>query len=362
MCHQHDKCYLTHIGAFARHVGAGQNQKPVLLCVKQRIVWNKPFLDGALHHRMAAIHDIDCPFFLHMWAAIIVFKRNLSKRTVNIQLRDQLCVLLQPFNAAGKRFTQFQKELILQGNQFFLRTDDRLLKLLEFRRDVTLRVGQSLLSLICIWHKALIGFRNVDIIPKHPVITDLQVLNARCRTLIRFHLRNPALTIACRLAQGIHFRIESITDHAAFLYADRRVFDDCVFQKCADILHCIKVCCDTPEFGGFQSIYGIKHFRQAAKRSPERITIPGVHCAVGDAAAEAFNVINRVQRIAQRLARMLLFEEFLHRIKPCVDIIQILKRLFQPGAQKARAHRCGCLIKKIQERALLASFKTQRLC
>ena len=54
-----DLRHLPHIGAFARHVGAGHDQHAVLVGVHQRIVGNERLVrEHALDDRVAAVLDI----------------------------------------------------------------------------------------------------------------------------------------------------------------------------------------------------------------------------------------------------------------------------------------------------------------
>ncbi len=48
-----------------------------------------------------------------------------------------------------------------------------------------------------------------------------------------------------------------------------------------------------------------------------------------------------------------------HRVEPCVDLHDVLQRLFDPHAQHARAHRGARLIQEMQQSASLRTLKMQ---
>ena len=83
---QRDQRGLAQKGAFARHVGAGQQ---VDACFRRqvRIVRHK-WLVGQhqLDHGMPPARDLDAGAFVHLWAYITVGKRDLGQRGIDIKL------------------------------------------------------------------------------------------------------------------------------------------------------------------------------------------------------------------------------------------------------------------------------------
>src|SRR5690606_18143143 len=106
--------------------------------------------------------------------------------------------------------------------------EDQVLLFLELRRDEALGVGKRLLADVvgrgsAAVHRADLRLRQFNIIPKDPVESDLQLVDAGPFSLAGAEGRDPTLGIARRFQYLVELGIIAVADRAAIADAHGRL-------------------------------------------------------------------------------------------------------------------------------------------
>jgi hypothetical protein len=89
---------------------------------------------------------------------------------------------------------------------------------------------------------------------------------------------------------------------------------------------------------------------QALQRLAQRDEVAGVRCACAGARGEAFQVRQRAQHLAQRVATDALLRQRVYRVQPRGDCLWLQQRLIEPAFQQPRAHRRAGAVDARQQR------------
>ena len=172
--HQRDERNLTHIRGLTRHVWTGNDCNAVRAVVQLRIICDKHRVaQDALDHRMAAVLNLDHRRIVDLRAHIVVFLGVLRQCCQYVNRGQRLRGRLNAVHLLGKRFAQFDKQLVFQIGNFLLRAEHGVFVFLELLRDVTLGVRQRLLADIVPGHLRRLKAGNLDIIAEYLVISNL---------------------------------------------------------------------------------------------------------------------------------------------------------------------------------------------
>ena len=110
--HQGNQRILAHVGRFARHVGAGDDEHAVFGFVQRGIVWHKQTaFQHLLNHRVAALGNRKHIAVIHRGFYIVVLHRRFRKGSQNIQLGYRKGRALDAQQLGGDGFQQVGKQL-----------------------------------------------------------------------------------------------------------------------------------------------------------------------------------------------------------------------------------------------------------
>ena len=221
---QHDQGHLAHIGAFAAHIGAGDDLH-ALLARQMRVVGDEAgargFHQAALHHGVAACGDVDAGLFGKAgWVPVqrqAAFGQGadgiqggqsggqiLQGRYMGLQRVEQL--LVQPF---------FARQCTVLGRQGFV------FKGLEFRRDEAFGVFERLAALVVGRNLVKLPGCDFDVKAVHFVELHAQIGNAGALALTLLHGQQIVGTVGLYAAQLIQLGIKAVGNHAAVAHIDR---------------------------------------------------------------------------------------------------------------------------------------------
>ena len=352
--HQRDQRHLAHVGGFAGHVRAGDDHHAMFL-VQMGIVGHEQGAPQPLFdHRMPAIDNVVAPISVDRGAHVLIFLRYARKRKQRIQRFQSARRGVQARKRLFQRLADLAEELIFKAHGVFFRTKDLALEFLEFLRDETLAVGQRLFARIAIRHELVKRARDFDIVAKHAVIADLQILDARGFPLALFHFREVGLAIVGDIAQFIQLTGITGADHAAFAHGQRRLIVDSARKQRTDILHWIqRGLAALNEFGlaGGGVFFDQRHKLQCGA---QRKTVAGIERVIGDAAQEALDIVDAAERLAQRVGLEKAAGKAFHGVQARVDFVRVAERAFDPAAQEPSAHRRLRAVEYAQKRSPLA--------
>ena len=209
---------LTHIGGFARHVGAGDDKAAVGGAVEGGIVGHEhAALEHLLHHGVTSLGDGQHIAVVHHGAAVVVFRSDLRQRRQYIQLGNGIGGALDTIQLGTDAFQQFVKQAAFQRDKTLVCAKDLAFQLLQLLCDVPLAGGEGLLADIGLRHKVLVGVAHLDEVAEHMVIADLQLWDACLLPQAGFQLCQHALGVVADGAQLVHLGMVTLGNDAAIL-------------------------------------------------------------------------------------------------------------------------------------------------
>ena len=225
--HEDDQRHLAHIGGLARHVGAGDNGHPLLLLAHEGVIGDEQAVfQHPLHHRVAALPDLDDAGFVHVGAAVVVPHRHHGKGGEGVDLRHRRGGLLDAGGLGGDPLAQLGEQLVLQGHHPVRGGQNLLLQVLQFLGDVPLAVHQGLLTDVGVRHLVLKGVGYLDIVAEDLVVADLQRSDAGALLFPGLDLGDDALAALEDMPQAVHLFMVAVPDEAALPDGKRRLVAD----------------------------------------------------------------------------------------------------------------------------------------
>ena len=111
--HEDHKGHLAHVGGLARHVGAGDDGRPVVLAVHVGVVGDKEaVLQHLLHHRVAALGDLQFVRVVHQGHAVVVLRRHQGEGRQHVGLGHGPGDLLDLGGLGGGLVPDLTEELV----------------------------------------------------------------------------------------------------------------------------------------------------------------------------------------------------------------------------------------------------------
>ena len=355
MRHQRDQRHLAHVGGLARHIRPGDDHHAVF-AVEMGVVGHEhrapqPLFD----HRMPPLHDLIAPFVVDRGAHVLVFLRHKRKREQNVERLERPGRGAQARQGLFQRFADLAKKLIFQVYGVFLRAEDLAFQLLQFLGDEALAVCQRLLAGIAVRDEIVKRARDFYVIAKDAIVADLQVLDARGFPFALLQFGQIGLAIVGDVAQLVQLRVVTVADHAAFAHGERRVVVDGAGKQRAYVIHRVerlRAALDERRIAGGGILPDQRHHLQGRAQGD---AIAGVERVIGDAAQQAFDVVNAAERLAQRVGLEKTLCEALHGVQTRFDLPRVTERALDPVAQKPPAHRRLRAIEDTEQGAALAA-------
>ena len=242
---------------------------------------------------MTAVPDIDQPPAVHFRTHIMIFIRHKGKACEYIQLCHRLCRLLDTQNLRGNLIADTGKKLIFQRRQLLLRTKDRVLQFLQFRRNITLGIGQRLLADIVRRHQILIGIGHFQIISEYFIEFDPEIFDAGPLPLLRFNLRQPGFPLGSGGAEPVHILMITVPDHISLPDRNGRILLNGTVDQLIQILQSVQISLDLLEQRTLQFCQQRLQVGKHLKRCLEGNQIPRICSLIADPADQAFQIIDR---------------------------------------------------------------------
>ena len=111
--HEDHKGHLAHVGGFARHVGPGEDGRPVVLAVHVGVVGDEEaVLQHLLHHRVAALGDLQFVRVVHQGHAVVVLRRHQGEGRQHVGLGHGPGDLLDLGHLGGGLVPDLTEELV----------------------------------------------------------------------------------------------------------------------------------------------------------------------------------------------------------------------------------------------------------
>ena len=351
--HEHDQRDLAHIGGLTRHVGAGNDGHPLLLFAHKRVVGHEERIpEHPLHHRMAALPDLNDAGFVHLRPAVAVVHCHRRQRCQGIRLRQGRGGALNPLGRGADLLPQRGEQFIFQSHHPLRGGEDLLLQILKFLGDVPLGVDQGLLADVGLRHLVLERIGYFDVIAEDFVVADLQRADAGALLLPGLHLHNDALAAFEDMAQPVHLRVEAVPDEAAFPHGKGRIVTDGCTNPGPHILQKVQLGRQLGELAVRKGRQLGMDLGQPLNGRPQRGQIPAAGGAVDDAADEPLHVAQTGKGRDQLLPGDGIVHQCRHGAAAPGNGGHAQKRPLQPAPQAPAAHGGAGLVQHPQQGAL----------
>ena len=211
---QCNQCDLAHVGGFAAHVRAGDQQHAASII--QRGVIGCELIHLRFHHRMPPLRDADLRLVGKLRRAEIQRGGAFGKGGEHIEFGDGGGDALQCRDVRRELIEQlfvkkfFARQCALVGGQRFV------LEGLQLRRNVALGIFQCLAAAIIVRHVDRLCGGHFDIKTMHAVVFHFQSGDAGARAFACFQRQQKIAAVSLDAAQFIQLGIEGVSDYAAF--------------------------------------------------------------------------------------------------------------------------------------------------
>ena len=137
--HEDNQRHLTHVGGFARHVGARDDCRTAAVCAKDRVVRNEErVFEHLLDDRVPALRDADFIRKIDLGAAVVVVDGGACKAAKHVEAGDCLRGFLHALRLLGDPCAQLRENFVFQRDNPVLRAENRRLQFFELLRDIAL--------------------------------------------------------------------------------------------------------------------------------------------------------------------------------------------------------------------------------
>jgi hypothetical protein len=218
MGEQHDQRDLAHVGGFAAHVGAGDQQHAAHIA-EARVVGDEG-VDLAFDDGVASFPDLQPVFVAKRRCTVVEAARGVGKGAEAVEQRDGAGNALQRCDRCGERFQQLLVELLLQRQCAVVGRQRLVLEGLELRRDVALGVFQRLPTPVVVGNFRRVGVADLDVEAVHLVELDAQRGDAAAGAFARFELQQELAAVGLDTAQLVQIGRIAGGDHATFAQHD----------------------------------------------------------------------------------------------------------------------------------------------
>ena len=230
--HQHDQRHLAHISGFTGHIGTGDDGNLVVLCAQLGVVGDKQsVLEHLFHHRVAAIGDGYLTAQGDLWAAVAPLNGDGCQRAQHIRGGYGGSRCLHPGGLHGKMLPELGENLVFQSGEPLFGGEHLLFQLFQFRCDVALAVGQSLLADVVHGYLVDKGLGNFNVVTENTVVADFQRADAGLLPLCGLNGQNGAGAALHNIPQAVCLLVSTGTDDAALPDSKGRLVHDGVFDQ-----------------------------------------------------------------------------------------------------------------------------------
>ena len=282
---------------------------------------------------------------------IAVLQRRPGKAGDTVQLRQCPCRFLHIRNFRTDFRLHCLVNLKLQLLRFFLCRQRLGLELLQLRRNVALRIHQSLLSHIIRRNGNLIGIGNFEIVAEHIIKADFQ-LNAGfclffflqvCNILLAVFGKGAHLVQFCREA---FFNILSVTDISGAVFIHGTVQKIKHRAMKADLAVQLL---QNHRTGAGQKMFNFRNHAKTGFQGKQVFRGSGIRFNTGK---NAFKVEDLGQHVLQIREFRHVVRQLFDAILPENDTVHIRQRPLQPPPQKPGPHGRMGVVQKFQKRSL----------
>ena len=354
--HEHNQRRLAHIRAFTGHIGAGDNHGQIRRIVqKQGVGYKQAVLLGSLHHRVAALFNINRVFVVHFRADISVSGSHVRQRAQHVQHADVLAGLLHPVHLSGHLLPHLGEEPIFHILNPIPGGEQIVFQFFQFLGEIPFVVHQGLFPDIIRRNIGLSGrFGHIDVIAEHFVVADFQFFDAGAFPLPLLHGQNVVCAMVPNVPKTVQLLAESGANHTTLPYAQRRLLADGFPNHPGHIFQNVQLC-DFLQRRGGAVLHQSRQLRQNLAVIAQCRQIPGIGRAEHNAADDALKIAHVPQLVHQLVPEHTVIAQLTHSLIPIANGLRVEQGPLQPCPQSAAAHGGPGFIQYPQQAAPLFS-------
>ena len=207
---------------------------------------------------------------------------------------------------------------------------------MELGRREALGIGQGLLARIPHGHQIVEGFGDLNVIAKHPVVLNLEVLDSCLFPLFCLKVGNPLPSVGGGLPQLVQFRRITGANHMPLTDQGGGIRIDGRGDLVCDLVKRVQFPLPFPDQARIpqacQAGLNSRHMRQ---RPQQGQTVPRADSPVGNPAQEAFDVIDIGQLRTDSVCINFILHKGFNGIQPGLNVRPDSKRLLNEPAQRS---------------------------
>ena len=350
---QGDQGGLAHVGGFAAHVGARDDQHSVAV-VQVQVVGDEGGVLQVLHHRVAALGDGD--------ARLVTERRRIEAQALgafgeigeDVQLAQRPRGVLQGREILRHVPDQLLVEMLLTREGAALGAQGPVLELLELRGDEPLRVLQRLAADVLGGGVVGLGAADLDVVAMHPVVTHLEGADPGAFTLAFLDLHQVVAGVFAQACEFVQLAVVACPKHAAVAYDHGRVVDDGALQGLRQLRVGADALGNGLEVGQFQGGQVLLELRQGQEGVAQSGQVPRPRGAESDPREDALDVADAAQAIMDGFV-MVALEQGADAVPALAHGFGVAQRSVEPAPQQASAHGGGGAVHDRGEGVLLAA-------
>ena len=335
---QHDQRHLAHVGGFAAHVGAGDDQQAPVH-VQAQVVGHEGSVQGLFHHRMAPGLDLQYRFRNQFRLAPVQAQGPFGQAQQAVQRGDRGNRVLQAIQLARQLAEQGVIKQLFAHQGPFARAQHLILEAFQFFGDVALGALEGLAPGVFGGHAFGMAAAQLDVVAVHAVVADLEGGDAGALPFAPFQIQQEAVGVFRQGAQPVEFRIETGCDHAAFAQQRRRLVRQRPLQALAHRRMVGQIVHQAIQQRAVQIKQQSAQLGQARQPPAQGGQVPWPGGGQRDAGQDALQVAHAAQQALQGLARRGVAQGG-DGLVTATQFALLAQRALHPAPQQAAAHRC----------------------
>src|SRR6267142_1273961 len=236
--HEDDERRLAKIRGLAAHVRAGDQEELLAAGFETEVVGNEALAllaEEFFDDRMASAHDEQFTSGIEFRTNVAAVGGEFCECREDVELRDGAGGAAQTRGLCGDAGADIHEKLAFNFQNALVGGKDFAFILLEFRGSESLSVDESLLALVIGGRKMQVRFRNLNVVSKDLIETNLQRIDSRALALALFHGGDDLLAVLTEIAKFVQFAVIAAADHPGLGGQGRRVVGDGTLEALADV-------------------------------------------------------------------------------------------------------------------------------
>ena len=311
----------------------------------------------ALDDGVPSLDDVELGAGMDLRLRVVQNDRRLGQRGDDVEEGDGPRRFLDSGRLGGDLLPQRFEQLLLPVELALVRPEGLLLVLLQCRGDVPLAGGDRLLPVVVVGHRVQVRLGDLDVVAEHAVEADLGRGDAGALALRILERGDVPLGVPADGAQLVERRVDAVADASPVVGRDRRIVHERRLDGVANVGDVIELRDQTPRqrraaiaqqaTDPWNDPYGL----------PQRDEVPRPSGAERNARDQPFEIVHRLERVAQLRPLGAAEGHLLDCIEPVLDRLERVRRPLQPRAQQPPSHRRHRAVYLAQQRTGAAAVR-----